>query len=339
MHVARPEPLGLVLRTGHRVEGEPPADAADRRRVHAAPGDGPAADGPLAAGPGHAVNVKRVSRLMRVMGIAAIYPKPRLSRRCEKHPVFPYLLRGVRVERVDQVWSTDITYVPMRKGFMYLAAVIDWHSRYVLGWRLSNTLDGTFCVELLDEVLRRRKPEVFNTDQGVQFTAREFVGRLERAGVAISMDGKGRALDNVFVERLWRTVKYEHLYVMGYETVPELERGLKEFLRYYNRERMHQGLNYQTPANVYKAGQARFVGVGRERPQLGCRTFAADPDEAAGESKRQRRSFTGSGGRDYSDRSASRGTENGDHLTQTRARSLVCRSQCNYGSEPGSGSQ
>ena len=164
---------------------------------------------------GHAVNVKRVSRLMRVMGIAAIYPKPRLSRRCEKHPVFPYLLRGVRVERVDQVWSTDITYVPMRKGFMYLAAVIDWHSRYVLGWRLSNTLDGTFCVELLDEVLRRRKPEVFNTDQGVQFTAREFVGRLERAGVAISMDGKGRALDNVFVERLWRTVKYEHLYVMG----------------------------------------------------------------------------------------------------------------------------
>ena len=213
---------------------------------------------------GHAVNVKRVSRLMRVMGIAAIYPKPRLSRRCEKHPVFPYLLRGVRVERVDQVWSTDITYVPMRKGFMYLAAVIDWHSRYVLGWRLSNTLDGTFCVELLDEVLRRRKPEVFNTDQGVQFTAREFVGRLERAGVAISMDGKGRALDNVFVERLWRTVKYEHLYVMGYETVPELERGLKEFLRYYNRERMHQGLNYQTPANVYKAGQR---GSRRGRPR------------------------------------------------------------------------
>jgi len=205
---------------------------------------------------GHAVNVKRVSRLMRLMGIAAIYPKPRLSQRCEKHPIFPYLLRGVRVERVDQVWSTDITYVPMRKGFMYLAAVIDWHSRYVLAWRLSNTLDGTFCVELLDEVLRRRKPEVFNTDQGVQFTAREFVSRLERAGVAISMDGKGRALDNVFVERLWRTVKYEHLYVMGYETVPELERGLKEFLRYYNRERMHQALNYQTPATVYKAGRA-----------------------------------------------------------------------------------
>jgi putative transposase len=206
---------------------------------------------------GQAVNVKRVSRLMRVMGIAAIYPKPRLSQRCEKHPVFPYLLRGVRVERVDQVWSTDITYVPMRRGFMYLAAVIDWHSRYVLGWRLSNTLDGTFCVDLLDEVLRRRKPEVFNTDQGVQFTAREFVGRLERAGVAISMDGKGRALDNVFVERLWRTVKYEHLYLMGYETVPELERGLKEFLRYYNRERMHQALDYQTPAAVYKAGRAR----------------------------------------------------------------------------------
>jgi putative transposase len=211
---------------------------------------------------GQAVNAKRVSRLMRVMGIAAIYPKPRLSQRCEKHPVFRYLLRGVRVERVDQVWSTDITYVPMRRGFMYLAAVIDWHSRYVLGWRLSNTLDGTFCVDLLDEVLRRRKPEVFNTDQGVQFTAREFVGRLERAGVAISMDGKGRALDNVFVERLWRTVKYEHLYLMGYETVPELERGLKEFLRYYNRERMHQALDYQTPAAVYKAGRARAAGGG-----------------------------------------------------------------------------
>jgi putative transposase len=225
---------------------------------------------------GHAVNVKRVSRLMRVMGIAAIYPKPRLSTRCEKHPIFPYLLRGVAVERVDQVWSTDITYVPMRKGFMYLAAVIDWRSRYVLGWRLSNTLDGTFCVDLLDEVLKRRKPEVFNTDQGVQFTARSFVSRLEQAGVQISMDGKGRALDNVFVERLWRTVKYEHLYVMGYETVPDLERGLKEFFGYYNRERMHQSLGYETPESVYRAGRrpassrsaanSPCLGEGRSRP-------------------------------------------------------------------------
>ena len=214
MHVARPEPLGLVLRTGHRVEGEPPADAADRRRVHAAPGDGPAADGPLAAGPGPCGQRQAGESVDAGDGNRGDLSEASAEPRCEKHPVFPYLLRGVRVERVDQVWSTDITYVPMRKGFMYLAAVIDWHSRYVLGWRLSNTLDGTFCVELLDEVLRRRKPEVFNTDQGVQFTAREFVGRLERAGVAISMDGKGRALDNVFVERLWRTVKYEHLYVM-----------------------------------------------------------------------------------------------------------------------------
>jgi putative transposase len=206
---------------------------------------------------GEAVNEKRVRRLMRVMGLEAIYPKPRLSVRCPQHRVFPYLLRGVTVERVDQVWSTDITYVPMPSGFMYLAAVLDWHSRYVLGWRLSNTLDGTFCAELLDEVLKRRRPEVFNTDQGVQFTAAAFVGRLERAGVRISMDGRGRALDNVFVERLWRTVKYEDIYLRGYETVPELDRGLAAYLRYYNRERQHSSLGYRTPAEVYRAGRPK----------------------------------------------------------------------------------
>jgi len=206
---------------------------------------------------GEAVNEKRVRRLMRVMGLEAIYPKPRLSVRCPGHRVFPYLLRGVAVARVDQVWSTDITYVPLPGGFMYLAAVIDWHSRYVLGWRLSNTLDGTFCADLLDEVLKRRRPEVFNTDQGVQFTAAAFVGRLERAGVRISMDGRGRALDNVFVERLWRTVKYEDIYLRGYETVPALDRGLTAYLRYYNRERQHSSLGYRTPAEVYRAGRPK----------------------------------------------------------------------------------
>jgi putative transposase len=207
---------------------------------------------------GHEVNAKRIRRLMRLMGLAAIYPKPRLSVRCPNHRVFPYLLRGVPVERVDQVWSTDITYVPMPSGFMYLAAVIDWYSRYVLAWRLSNTLDGTFCAELLDEVLCRGRPEVFNTDQGVQFTAAAFVGRLEKAGVRISMDGRGRALDNVFVERLWRTVKYEDIYIRGYETVPELERGLRDYFGYYNRERHHSSLEYQTPATVYRKARRRL---------------------------------------------------------------------------------
>ena len=176
---------------------------------------------------GEEVNRKRVQRLMRVMGLEAIYPKPRLSLAGEGHRIYPYLLRGVKVERPDQVWSTDITYIPMAAGFMYLAAVIDWYSRYVVAWRLSNTLDGSFCLEMLEEALRGGRPEVFNTDQGVQFTAAAFTGWLEAAGVAVSMDGRGRALDNVFVERLWRSVKYEDIYIRGYETVPELHGGLR----------------------------------------------------------------------------------------------------------------
>ena len=171
---------------------------------------------------GEEVNRKRVQRLMRKMGLEAIYPKPNLSVAGRGHKVYPYLLRGVKIERPDQVWSTDITYVPMKQGFMYLAAVIDWYSRYVITWRLSNTLDGWFCVEMLEEALRGGKPEIFNTDQGVQFTASAFTGCLERAGVSVSMDGRGRALDNVFVERLWRSVKYEDIYIRGYETVREL---------------------------------------------------------------------------------------------------------------------
>ena len=200
---------------------------------------------------GEEVSRKRVRRLMRVMGLEAIYPKPRLSLAGEGHRIYPYLLRGVTVERSDQVWSTDITCVPMTSGFMYLAAVIDWYSRYVIAWRLSNTLDGAFCLEMLEEALRSGTPEVFNTDRGVQFTAAAFTGRLESAGVAVSMDGRGRALDNVFVERLWRSVKYEDIYIQGYEEVPELRRGLARYFAFYNHARLHQALGYRTPAAVY----------------------------------------------------------------------------------------
>ena len=203
---------------------------------------------------GHEANRKRVQRLMRLMGIEAIYPKPNLSAG-NGHRVYPYLLRDVKVERVDQVWSTDITYVGLPSGFMYLAAVIDWHSRFVLAWRLSNTLDGEFCLDLLEEALSFGKPEVFNTDQGVQFTASAFTGRLEGAGVKVSMDGKGRCLDNVFVERLWRTVKYEDIYIRGYEAVPQLRQGLGAYFGFYNDERRHQSLDYETPAEVYRRGK------------------------------------------------------------------------------------
>src|SRR5438552_6337328 len=192
------------------------------------------------------VNRKRVQRLMRLMGLEAIYPKPKLSLAGRGHRVFPYLLRDVAIERPDQVWSTDITYVPMATGFMYLAAVIDWFSRYVIAWRLSNSLDGSFCLDMLEEALSQGRPEVFNTDQGVQFTAAAFTGRLMAAGVAVSMDGRGRCLDNVFVERLWRTVKYEDIYLYGYEGVRQLQQGLQRYLAFYNEERLHQSLDYRT---------------------------------------------------------------------------------------------
>ncbi len=202
---------------------------------------------------GEEVNRKRVQRLMRLMGLEAIYPKPKLSVAGRGHRIYPYLLRDVRIQRPDQVWSADITYVPLTCGFMYLAAIIDWYSRYVLAWRLSNTLDGSFCLEVLEEALARGRPEVFNTDQGVQFTAAAWTGRLESAGVAVSMDGRGRCLDNVFVERLWRSVKYEDIYLWRYEAVPELREGLGRYFRYYNEERLHQSLDYRTPAAVYRA--------------------------------------------------------------------------------------
>ena len=203
---------------------------------------------------GEEVNRKRVRRLMRVMGLEAIYAKPRLSVAGRGHRIYPYLLRDVRIERVDQVWSTDITYIAMTKGFMYLAAVIDWYSRYVIAWRLSNTLDGSFCMEMLEEALGQGRPEVFNTDQGVQFTAAAFTGKLAQAGVAVSMDGRGRCLDNVFVERLWRSVKQEYVYLWCCAEVVELQRGLAQYFGFYNEERLHQALAYRTPAQVYQGG-------------------------------------------------------------------------------------
>jgi putative transposase len=215
---------------------------------------------------GHEVNRKRVQRLMRLMGIEAIYPKPRTTGRNPQHRVFPYLLRNVKIMRPDQVWSTDITYVPMPRGFMYLTAVIDWYSRYVLSWRLSNSLEGIFCLEALDDALQNGRPEIFNTDQGVQYTTTAFTGRLEQAGVAISMDGRGRALDNVFVERLWRSVKYESLYLHGFSTVPELECGLNDYFDFYCHRRPHQSLDYRTPAEVYGRRTKKPIKLRRSNP-------------------------------------------------------------------------
>jgi putative transposase len=203
------------------------------------------------------VNRKRVQRLMRVMGIEATYPRPRTSRRKAEHRVFPYLLRGLAIVRPDQVWSTDITFVPLVCGFMYLTAVMDWYSRYVVSWRLSNSLEGTFCVEALQDALQQGKPEIFNTDQGSQYTAANFIGCLQSAGVSISMDGRGRALDNVFIERLWRTVKYEWLYLHSYRSVAELHESLSAYFGFYNSGRPHQALRYRTPREVYFAAGRR----------------------------------------------------------------------------------
>jgi putative transposase len=203
------------------------------------------------AGQGQAVNRKRVQRLMRRMGIEAIYPKPRLSRRAAEAQIYPYLLRNVEILRPNQVWSTDITYVPMPRGFVYLTAVLDWYSRYVLSWELSATLDGAFCLTALEQALTRGVPEVFNTDQGSQFTSLAFTGRLAEAGIAISMDGRGRALDNAFVERLWRSVKYEEIYLMEHATVESLAAGLEAYFWFYCHERPHQSLGNRTPAAMY----------------------------------------------------------------------------------------
>ena len=199
----------------------------------------------------HAVNPKRVRRLMRKMGLEAIYPKRRLSVKNPAHRVYPYLLRGLAISRPGQVWATDITYIRLRRGFAYLVAILDWFSRYVVAWDLSLSLEAEFCVSTLDRALETSKPEIFNSDQGSQFTSEAFTKRLEAAGVSISMDGRGRVFDNIFVERLWRSVKYEEVYLKDYGDVLEARAGLTGYFRFYNEERLHQSLGYRTPAVVY----------------------------------------------------------------------------------------
>jgi putative transposase len=205
---------------------------------------------------GREANRKRVQRLMRLMGLEAMVPKPNTSEPHPEHPVYPYLLRGLAISRPNQVWATDITYIPMEAGFVYLVAVIDWYSRRVLSWRLSNTLDPSFCVEALEDALARfEPPEIFNTDQGAQFTAAAFTKILRDRGIAISMDGKGRCLDNVFVERLWRSLKYEEVYLHAYNSVSEARAGIGRYLQFFNEKRPHQALGYQTPDAFHRGAQ------------------------------------------------------------------------------------
>jgi putative transposase len=223
---------------------------------------------------GHAVNRKRAQRLMRQMGLAGMAPGPNTSRPHPEHKVYPYLLRGVPVLRPNQVWSTDITYIRLSGGFAYLVAIIDWYSRRVLGWRISNSMEAVFCVDCLEEALRTHgSPEIFNSDQGSQFTSEAFTGVLKREGVVISMDGRGRAFDNIFVERLWRSVKHEDVYLKGYATMGELMLGMAEYFTFYNGERPHQSLGQQTPDAVYRTATGggamildKFGGAVEESP-------------------------------------------------------------------------
>jgi putative transposase len=198
------------------------------------------------------VSRNRVSRLMGLMGIEAIYPKPKLSIGNKEHKKYPYLLNSVCVERPNQVWCTDITYIPTGKGFVYLVAIMDWHSRFVLSYEISNSMESSFCAKALERAIAKYgAPEIFNSDQGAQFTDHRFTDVLERHGVRISMDGKGRCMDNIFIERLWRSVKYEEVYLKGYETLPEARAGLREYFRFYNDSRPHQSLDYKTPSEVH----------------------------------------------------------------------------------------
>jgi putative transposase len=202
---------------------------------------------------GYRVNRKRVRRLMCLMGLKAIYRRPRTSQPAAGHRIYPYLLHDIKLTRPNQVWAADITYIPMARGFLYLVAIIDWYSRYVLAWRLSNTLDTGFCVEALEEALKKGRPEIFNTDQGAQFTSEAFTAILEQHGVRISMDGKGRYGDNLFIERLWRTVKYEEVYLKAYQDGKDARAGIGGYFRFYNAERPHQALGYRTPAEVFNS--------------------------------------------------------------------------------------
>ena len=200
---------------------------------------------------GHEVNRKRVRRLMELLGVEAVYPKPKLSQPGDGHRIYPYLLRGTTVERVNQVWSTDITYIRMAQGFVYLVAVMDWFSRFVLSWSLSVTMEVEFCVEALQRALRRGRPDIFNTDQGSQFTSEKFTAELAGRQIAISMDGRGRCMDNIFVERLWRSLKYEEVYLKDYASVTEARAGIGRYFQFYNHQRLHQSLAYRTPAAIY----------------------------------------------------------------------------------------
>jgi putative transposase len=217
---------------------------------------------------GHEVNAKRVRRLMRLMGLEAVYQKPRLSQRNPDHKVYPYLLRGVTVDRRNQVWCTDITYIPMHRGWVYLVAIMDLFSRYVLAWEVSVTLDNSFCISTLERALALATPEIFNSDQGSQFTSRAFTGILKSAAVRISMDGRRRAYDNIFAERLWRTVKYEEVYLHDYQTAAEAIYGLRRYFNFYNNSRLHQSLDYRTPAEVYGARGKNLPG--RCGHTIGC---------------------------------------------------------------------
>jgi putative transposase len=206
----------------------------------------------------HPVNRKRVQRLMRLMGLESMAPQPSTSDPTPEHPVYPYLLRGLRIDRINQVWAADITYIPLARGFAYLVAVIDWYSRRVLAWRLSNTMETSFCIEALQEALARfGSPEIFNTDQGAQFTAESFTSALRARGIKISMDGKGRFVDNIFVERLWRSLKYEAVYLNPYDSVADAREGIGRYLAFFNDERPHQALGYQTPSSFYDSLRRR----------------------------------------------------------------------------------
>jgi putative transposase len=230
---------------------------------------------------GHAINRKRVQRLMRLMGLVAIYQRPNTSKPALESKVYPYLLGGLRIERANQVWCADITYIPMPKGFLYLVAIMDWHSRAVLAWQLSNTLGADFCVEALEEALAHYgNPEIFNTDQGCQFTSAEFIGVLERCGITISMDGRGRCMDNIFIERLWRSLKYEEVYLHAYAGVAEAKAGIGSWLRFYNEERQHQSHGYRTPRQIYEEG---LWICGRSALPTGCASPASRASSKSGE--------------------------------------------------------
>lgn len=226
---------------------------------------------------GHSVNRKRVRRLMRIMGIEAIYPKRRTSLTDEEHKIFPYLLRGVTIARPNQVWATDITYIRMQRGFVYLVAILDWHSRYVLAWELSNTLDRAFCITALEAALSRATPEIFNSDQGCQFTSNDFTDVLKNAGVQISMDGRGRVFDNIFTERLWRSVKYEDIYINDYQDVSDVYDGLTWYFDFYNNERLHQSLDYATPHEIHFGAGHPMTQHSKNFEKIVHRQISANP--------------------------------------------------------------